>query len=104
MTHSLSAVTLDNIHHRYKKYFCCAFQGVTSEVADRIYNEYMGNAANRAQVRDGFLDAVADAGFVFSAIEVARYHRGESIRRNAEFHIEVCLWTLVVFSFYQNSL
>ncbi|NWX03494.1 SASB hydrolase, partial [Caloenas nicobarica] len=48
---------------------------VTSEVVDRIYNEYIGNAANRAQVRDGFLEAVADAVFVFSAVEVARYHR-----------------------------
>ncbi|XP_065497362.1 fatty acyl-CoA hydrolase precursor, medium chain-like isoform X1 [Caloenas nicobarica] len=50
-------------------------KGVTSEVVDRIYNEYIGNAANRAQVRDGFLEAVADAVFVFSAVEVARYHR-----------------------------
>ncbi|KAK2529920.1 hypothetical protein Q9233_006305 [Columba guinea] len=50
-------------------------KGVTSEVVDRVYNEYIGNAANRIQVRDGFLDAVADAWFVFPSIEVARYHR-----------------------------
>lgn len=52
-----------------------SIKGVTSEVVDRVYNEYIGNAANRIQVRDGFLDAVADAWFVFPSIEVARYHR-----------------------------
>ncbi|XP_075290261.1 fatty acyl-CoA hydrolase precursor, medium chain [Opisthocomus hoazin] len=49
--------------------------GITSEVTDRVYNEYIGNAENRAQVRDGLLDALGDSFFVFSAIEVARYHR-----------------------------
>ncbi|XP_075290263.1 fatty acyl-CoA hydrolase precursor, medium chain-like isoform X2 [Opisthocomus hoazin] len=49
--------------------------GTTSEVTDRVYNEYIGNAENRAQVRDGLLDALGDSFFVFSAIEVARYHR-----------------------------
>ncbi|NXW48940.1 SASB hydrolase, partial [Nyctiprogne leucopyga] len=48
---------------------------VTSEVVDQVYNEYIGNAGNRAQVRDGLLDAVADFTFVLSAAEVARYHR-----------------------------
>ncbi|NXT88201.1 SASB hydrolase, partial [Anhinga rufa] len=48
---------------------------VTSEVVDRVYNEYIGNAGNRAQVRDGLLDAIGDPFFVLSAIEVARYHR-----------------------------
>ncbi|NXV92660.1 SASB hydrolase, partial [Calonectris borealis] len=51
------------------------FQGVTPEVVDRVYNEYIGNAENRAQVRDGLLDATGDLLFVLSAIEVARYHR-----------------------------
>ncbi|NXV16650.1 SASB hydrolase, partial [Cepphus grylle] len=51
------------------------FQGITTEVVDRIYNEYIGNAENRAQVRDGLLDAIGDPLFVLSAIEVARYHR-----------------------------
>ncbi|NXW19968.1 SASB hydrolase, partial [Circaetus pectoralis] len=51
------------------------FQGVTSEVVDRVYNEYIGNAENRAQVRDGLLDAIGDPLFVLSATEVARYHR-----------------------------
>ncbi|NXT37192.1 SASB hydrolase, partial [Pelecanoides urinatrix] len=51
------------------------FQGVTSEVVDRVYNEYIGNAENRAQVRGGLLDAIGDLFFVLSAIEVARYHR-----------------------------
>ncbi|XP_071670437.1 fatty acyl-CoA hydrolase precursor, medium chain-like isoform X2 [Patagioenas fasciata] len=50
-------------------------KGVTFEVVDQIYNEYIGNAANRIQVRDGFLDALADAMFLISATEVARYHR-----------------------------
>uniref|UniRef100_A0A663DMU0 Carboxylic ester hydrolase n=1 Tax=Aquila chrysaetos chrysaetos TaxID=223781 RepID=A0A663DMU0_AQUCH len=50
-------------------------KGVTSEVVDRVYNEYIGNAENRAQVRDGLLDAIGDPLFVLSAIEVARYHR-----------------------------
>ncbi|NXF29052.1 SASB hydrolase, partial [Nyctibius bracteatus] len=48
---------------------------VTSEVIDQVYNEYIGNAENRAQVRDGLLDAIGDTIFVLSAIEVARYHR-----------------------------
>lgn len=52
-----------------------SLKGVTSEVVDRVYNEYIGNAENRAQVRDGLLDAIGDLLFVFSAIEVARYHR-----------------------------
>ncbi|KFV03007.1 Fatty acyl-CoA hydrolase precursor, medium chain, partial [Tauraco erythrolophus] len=46
-----------------------------SEVVDRVYNEYIGNAKNRAQVRDGLLDALGDFFFVLSAVEVARYHR-----------------------------
>ncbi|NXP13559.1 SASB hydrolase, partial [Thinocorus orbignyianus] len=48
---------------------------VPSEVIDQVYNEYIGNAQNRAQVRDGLLDAIADSMFVFPAVEVARYHR-----------------------------
>ncbi|NXV73142.1 SASB hydrolase, partial [Atlantisia rogersi] len=48
---------------------------ITSEVLDKIYKEYIGNAKNRAEVRDGLLDAIADPLFVLSAIEVARYHR-----------------------------
>ena len=76
---TLSAVTLYNIHCHYKKYFYCSFQGVTSEVVDRVYNEYIGNAENRVQVRDGLLDAIGDLLFVLSAVEVARYHRGKSL-------------------------
>ncbi|KAM6252905.1 fatty acyl-CoA hydrolase precursor, medium chain-like isoform 1-T1 [Porphyrio hochstetteri] len=52
-----------------------ALKGITSEVLDKIYKEYIGNAKNRAEVRDGLLDAIADPLFVLSAIEVARYHR-----------------------------
>ncbi|XP_014798062.1 PREDICTED: fatty acyl-CoA hydrolase precursor, medium chain-like isoform X2 [Calidris pugnax] len=52
-----------------------SLKGITSEVVDRIYNEYIGNAESRAQVRDGLLDAIGDPLFVLSAIEVARYHR-----------------------------
>ncbi|NWW95272.1 SASB hydrolase, partial [Rhynochetos jubatus] len=48
---------------------------VTSEVVDRVYDEYIGKAENRAQVRDGLLDAIGDSLFVLSAIEVARHHR-----------------------------
>ncbi|XP_064375759.1 fatty acyl-CoA hydrolase precursor, medium chain-like isoform X2 [Dromaius novaehollandiae] len=48
---------------------------VTPDVIDLLYNEYIGNAENRVQVRDGLLDALGDSFFVFSAIEVARYHR-----------------------------
>ncbi|KFQ97471.1 Fatty acyl-CoA hydrolase precursor, medium chain, partial [Nipponia nippon] len=50
-------------------------KGVTPEAVDRVYNEYIGNAENRVQVRDGLLDAIGDPLFVLSAIEVARYHR-----------------------------
>ncbi|KAM6250422.1 fatty acyl-CoA hydrolase precursor, medium chain isoform 2-T2 [Spheniscus humboldti] len=52
-----------------------SLKGLTSEDVDRVYNEYIGNAENRAQVRDGLLDAIGDSVFVLSAIEVARYHR-----------------------------
>ena len=79
MAHSISADMLYNINHHYKKYFYCSLQGVTSEVVDQIYNEYIGNAENRAQVRDGLLNAIGDPLFVLSAIEVARYHRGKSL-------------------------
>ncbi|XP_076205237.1 fatty acyl-CoA hydrolase precursor, medium chain isoform X1 [Aptenodytes patagonicus] len=52
-----------------------SLKGLTSGDVDRVYNEYIGNAENRAQVRDGLLDAIGDCVFVLSAIEVARYHR-----------------------------
>ncbi|XP_065517702.1 fatty acyl-CoA hydrolase precursor, medium chain-like [Lathamus discolor] len=52
-----------------------SFKGVASEVVDRVYNEYIGNAKNRAEVRDGLLDALGDFLFVLPSIEVARYHR-----------------------------
>ncbi|NXA35071.1 SASB hydrolase, partial [Eudromia elegans] len=42
---------------------------------DAVCKEYIGNTEDRAKVRDGLLDALADAFFVFSAIELARYHR-----------------------------
>ncbi|XP_038004124.1 fatty acyl-CoA hydrolase precursor, medium chain-like [Motacilla alba alba] len=50
-------------------------KGLTSEVVDRVYKEYMGAAESPAQVRDGLLDAMGDVYFVSSAVEVARYHR-----------------------------
>ncbi|KAM6058002.1 fatty acyl-CoA hydrolase precursor, medium chain-like [Chlamydotis macqueenii] len=50
-------------------------KSVTSQVVDRVYKEYIGKAATRAQVRDGLLDALGDSWFVLPAIEVARYHR-----------------------------
>ncbi|XP_058701880.1 fatty acyl-CoA hydrolase precursor, medium chain-like [Poecile atricapillus] len=50
-------------------------KGVTSEVVDRVYKEYMGNAESPAQIRDGLLDAMGDVFFVISSVEVARHHR-----------------------------
>uniref|UniRef100_A0A8C0EBV0 Carboxylic ester hydrolase n=1 Tax=Bubo bubo TaxID=30461 RepID=A0A8C0EBV0_BUBBB len=52
-----------------------SFKDVTSEVVEQVYSEYIGKAENRAQVRDGLLNALGDSLFVLSAIEVARYHR-----------------------------
>ncbi|XP_048814630.1 fatty acyl-CoA hydrolase precursor, medium chain-like isoform X3 [Lagopus muta] len=52
-----------------------SFEGVSSHIVDLVFNEYIGKAESRAQVRDGLLDAIGDHMFVFSAIEVARYHR-----------------------------
>ncbi|XP_074737867.1 fatty acyl-CoA hydrolase precursor, medium chain isoform X2 [Strix uralensis] len=52
-----------------------SFKDVTSEVVEQVYSEYIGKAENRAQVRDGLLNALGDPLFVLSAIEVARYHR-----------------------------
>ncbi|KFP53831.1 Fatty acyl-CoA hydrolase precursor, medium chain, partial [Cathartes aura] len=58
-----------------QSFLVLSLKGVTSEVVDRVYNEYIGNAENRVQVRDGLLDAIGDLLFVLSAVEVARYHR-----------------------------
>ncbi|XP_031411285.1 fatty acyl-CoA hydrolase precursor, medium chain-like [Meleagris gallopavo] len=52
-----------------------SFEGFTSDIIDLVFNEYIGKAESRAQVRDGLLDAIGDHLFVLSAIEVARYHR-----------------------------
>ncbi|NXX83242.1 SASB hydrolase, partial [Urocolius indicus] len=51
------------------------FQGATSEIINQIFSEYIKNPEDRAQVRDGLLDAIGDFIFVLSSIEVARYHR-----------------------------
>ncbi|NXF09935.1 SASB hydrolase, partial [Smithornis capensis] len=51
------------------------FQGVPSGIVDSMYNEYIGNAESPAQVRDGLLEAMGDVFFVFSSVEVAKYHR-----------------------------
>ncbi|NWU85255.1 SASB hydrolase, partial [Onychorhynchus coronatus] len=48
---------------------------VTAAVVDGLYNEYVGNADSPAQVRDSVLDALGDIFFVFSSIEVAKFHR-----------------------------
>ncbi|OXB84034.1 UNVERIFIED_CONTAM: hypothetical protein H355_015545 [Colinus virginianus] len=50
-------------------------ESFNSDAIDRVFNEYIGKAESRAQVRDGLLDALGDYMFVFSAVEVARYHR-----------------------------
>ncbi|XP_005052808.1 PREDICTED: fatty acyl-CoA hydrolase precursor, medium chain-like isoform X2 [Ficedula albicollis] len=50
-------------------------QGPVSEIADRVYKEYIEDAESPAQVRDGLLDAMGDLYFVISSVEVARYHR-----------------------------
>ncbi|XP_009915721.1 fatty acyl-CoA hydrolase precursor, medium chain isoform X2 [Haliaeetus albicilla] len=65
----------DVAHQVLQSSLAVSLKGVTSEVVDQIYNEYIGNAENRAQVRDGLLNAIGDPLFVLSAIEVARYHR-----------------------------
>ncbi|XP_052542342.1 fatty acyl-CoA hydrolase precursor, medium chain-like [Tympanuchus pallidicinctus] len=52
-----------------------SFEGVSSHTVDLVFNEYIGKAESRAQVRDALFDAIGDHMFVFSAIEVARYHR-----------------------------
>uniref|UniRef100_A0A8C3LZG5 Carboxylic ester hydrolase n=1 Tax=Chrysolophus pictus TaxID=9089 RepID=A0A8C3LZG5_CHRPC len=48
------------------------------EVMDHFQN-VVKCSESRAQVRDGLLDAIGDHVFTFPAIEVARYHRGESL-------------------------
>ncbi|XP_040537228.1 fatty acyl-CoA hydrolase precursor, medium chain isoform X1 [Gallus gallus] len=55
--------------------FVLSFKSVPSDIVDLVFNEYIGKAESRAQVRDGLLDAIGDHMFVFPAIEVARYHR-----------------------------
>lgn len=55
--------------------FVLSFESFTSDTVDLIFNEYIGKAESRAQVRDGLLDAIGDHTFVFPAVEVARYHR-----------------------------
>ena len=58
-----------------KNFIELSFESFTSDTVDLIFNEYIGKAESRAQVRDGLLDALGDHFFVFSAVEVARYHR-----------------------------
>uniref|UniRef100_A0A8V0Y9F8 Carboxylic ester hydrolase n=1 Tax=Gallus gallus TaxID=9031 RepID=A0A8V0Y9F8_CHICK len=58
-----------------KNFIELSFESFTSDTVDLIFNEYIGKAESRAQVRDGLLDAIGDHMFVFPAIEVARYHR-----------------------------
>ncbi|XP_040501871.1 fatty acyl-CoA hydrolase precursor, medium chain isoform X2 [Gallus gallus] len=55
--------------------FVLSFKSVPSDIVDLVFNEYIGKAESRAQVRDGLLDAIGDHMFVFPAIEVAGYHR-----------------------------
>ncbi|KAF4799026.1 Fatty acyl-CoA hydrolase precursor, medium chain [Turdus rufiventris] len=52
------------------------FKRPVSEIADRVYKMYIGDAESPAQIRDGVLDAMADLYFVISSLDVARYHRG----------------------------
>ncbi|XP_042732901.1 fatty acyl-CoA hydrolase precursor, medium chain-like isoform X2 [Lagopus leucura] len=52
-----------------------SFEGVSSHIVDLVFNEYIGEAESRAQVRDALFDAIGDHMFTFPAIEVARYHR-----------------------------
>lgn len=77
MALSVYTVTPFRVGSHHEKYLSCSFQGVSSHIVDLVFNEYIGKAESRAQVRDGLLDAIGDHMFVFSAIEVARYHRGE---------------------------
>ncbi|KAJ7421774.1 Fatty acyl-CoA hydrolase precursor, medium chain [Pitangus sulphuratus] len=53
-------------------------KGATSAVVDGLYSEYIGNADSPAQVRDSLLEALGDVLFVFSSIEVAKFHRGHA--------------------------
>ncbi|XP_048814627.1 fatty acyl-CoA hydrolase precursor, medium chain-like [Lagopus muta] len=55
--------------------FVLSFEGVSSHIVDLVFNEYIGKAESRAQVRDALFDAIGDHMFTFPAIEVARYHR-----------------------------
>ncbi|XP_032925822.1 fatty acyl-CoA hydrolase precursor, medium chain-like isoform X1 [Catharus ustulatus] len=50
-------------------------KGPASEIADRVYKEYIGDAESPAQIRDGVLDAMGDLYFVISSVDVARHHR-----------------------------
>ncbi|KFP33724.1 Fatty acyl-CoA hydrolase precursor, medium chain, partial [Colius striatus] len=68
MTENVARQILQNM-------FTLLLKGATSEVINQIFNEYVKNAEDRAQVRDGLLDAIGDFIFVLSSIEVARYHR-----------------------------
>ncbi|XP_010724700.1 fatty acyl-CoA hydrolase precursor, medium chain-like [Meleagris gallopavo] len=72
---SVYTVTPFRVGSHYKKYLSCSFQRVSSDVVDLVFNEYIGKAESRAQVRDGLLDAIGDHVFTFPATEVARYHR-----------------------------
>uniref|UniRef100_A0A663M248 Carboxylic ester hydrolase n=1 Tax=Athene cunicularia TaxID=194338 RepID=A0A663M248_ATHCN len=65
----------DVAHQILQGSLALSLKDVTSEVVDQVYNEYIGKAENRAQVRDGLLSALGDHLFVLSSIEVARYHR-----------------------------
>ncbi|XP_042747207.1 fatty acyl-CoA hydrolase precursor, medium chain-like, partial [Lagopus leucura] len=72
---SVYTVTPFRVGSHYEKYLSCSFQGVSSHIVDLVFNEYIGEAESRAQVRDALFDAIGDHMFTFPAIEVARYHR-----------------------------
>lgn len=107
-----NSLTADNVHYRYE-YFLLLFQRPVSEIADRVYKMYIGDAESPAQIRDGVLDAMGDLYFVISSLDVARYHRGNSAASencrilsgrdvDSVQHFSLSR-ELAVFSFSQNS-
>ncbi|XP_064015975.1 fatty acyl-CoA hydrolase precursor, medium chain-like isoform X2 [Pogoniulus pusillus] len=65
----------DVAYQLLKNILVFTFKAGSSEIADQVYKEYIGKTENRAEVRDGLLDAIGDFMFVAPSIEVARYHR-----------------------------
>ncbi|RMC08962.1 hypothetical protein DUI87_13958 [Hirundo rustica rustica] len=101
----LDGLDKDVARHILQSNLALFTKGITSEVVDRVYKEYMGDAESPAQVRDGLLDAMGDLYFVISSVEVARHHRGGATKEENQLSRTVMrYWTNFAKNGYKNHI